>query len=73
MSDLLEGTKTEKLTESFKKYLPTILSEDTVSTRKQSLTENKSIVTGDKAVTEAEHSDADGADIINLRKLAGLT
>jgi len=53
--------------------LPTILSEDTVSTRKQSLTENKSIVTGDKAVTEAEHSDADGADIINLRKLAGLT
>ena len=73
MSDLLEGTKTEKLTESFKKYVPTILSEKIISTKKQPLTENKSIVTGDKAVTEAEHSDADGADIINLRKLAGLT
>jgi septum formation inhibitor MinC len=72
MSDLLEGTKTEKLTESFKKYVPTILSEKIVSTRKQPLTENKSIVTGDKTVTEAGNS-ADGADIINLRKLAGLT
>ena len=72
MSDLLEGTKTEILTESFKKYVPTILSENTVSTKKQSLTENKSIITGDKEVTEADES-ADGADIINLRKLAGLT
>ena len=72
MSDLLEGTKTAKLTESFKKYVPTILSEKIVSTKKQPLTENKSIVTGDKAVTEADES-ADGADIINLRKLAGLT
>ena len=72
MSDLLEGTKTEKLTESFKKYVPTILSEGNVATKKQPLTENKSIVTGDKAVTEADES-ADGADIINLRKLAGLT
>lgn len=75
MTDLLESVKTENLKTAFKKYLPAVLNE-TVSAKtetKQTLTEGKVTEhTGDRAATtEVKSSDGD-ADIIQLKKLAGL-
>lgn len=73
MTSLLESVKTEKLRDTFDKYLPTVLNESktTTSKTKAKLTEGKTVVTGDRASrtqTEAEGS----AEIIRIKKLAGL-
>jgi hypothetical protein len=73
MEDLLKTTKTENLRESFNKYLPAVLSEKTVKPEgktviSESATSQKTAVTGDKTSSE----DSAPADIISLRKLAGI-
>lgn len=75
MSALLESVKTEKLRGAYEKYLPNVLKEDTTNKKaknKAKLTEssNKKEITGDKAKNQSETG---GAEIINLRKLAGIS
>ena len=71
MGALIESVKTEKLRDAFNKYLPNVLSEDaTVSKQeKAKLTESTKVVTGDKKATQSETG---SAEIINLKKLAGI-
>ncbi len=73
MNSLLESVKTEKLREAFDKYLPTVLSEKAKpSQSKAKLTEGTTVLTGDRASrtqTETEGS----AEIIRIKKLAGLS
>ena len=76
MSDLLESVKTEKLEESFNKYLPSVLDGETPRVKK---TLSESVVsehTGDKAVvvkTDADDKADDIVEIDMIRKLAGLS
>jgi hypothetical protein len=70
MGALLESVQTKELQSAFNKYLPSVLREDTkkVETKKV-LSESAKEVTGNKqSVAEA----AVDANIVNLRKLAGL-
>lgn len=73
MGALLESVKTEQLRTAFNKYLPNVLNEGTKGTKvsstkeKAQLTESTKVVTGDKS-----NQSETGADIINLKKLAGI-
>lgn len=74
MSNLLESVSTSKLEAAFNKYLPTVLNEsskvESQSRKTTQLNESRtSEVTGNKAHTQDSESDA---EIINLRKLAGI-
>ena len=75
MSDLLESVKTEKLEESFNKFLPSVLDGETPRVRK---TLSESVVrehTGNKQAPAPAEA-ADNADVVELdqiRKLAGLS
>ena len=74
MEDLLKTVKTENLRESFNKYLPAVLNESVSATKaKTVITESaasqKTEMTGDKTSSE---QDAAGAEILSLRKLAGI-
>lgn len=75
MMDLLESVATERLDETFKKYLPTVLEEQAPRVKKQSLSEStKQEHTGDKApVQTVAHESADVVELDAIRKLAGLS
>lgn len=72
MEDLLKTTKTENLREAYNKYLPAVLNEKTGTKTKTVISESaasqKTEVTGNKTSSE----DSAPADIISLRKLAGI-
>ena len=72
MGALLESVKTEKLRDAFNKYLPNVLKEDVQVSKKEKakLTENTKVVTGDKA---SQPEVGKSAEIINLKKLAGIS
>jgi len=70
MRNLLEGVQTKKLENAFNKYLPAVLNENVVKSKKATLTESVKEVTGDKSVPQDTQSD--DSNMINLRKLAGL-
>jgi hypothetical protein len=77
MLDLLESVKTERLTEAFNKYLPSVLDGAPLTVRK---TLRESVVkehTGNRLApaktAEAEDDDADVVNIDVIRKLAGLS
>ena len=75
MGTLLESVKTSQLQDAYKKYLPSVLNEDDrTTTKKTRLTENKSNknVTGDEG-RRAQHEAVGSADIIEIKKLAGLS
>jgi hypothetical protein len=70
MNNLLESVSTSKLKAQFNKYLPTVLNESS-PVKSQKLTESqKTVITGNKAATANET--ANEAEIINLKKLAGI-
>ena len=71
MGALLESTKTADLQNAFNKYLPSVLKEDAKPQKtKKVLSESSKEVTGGKSnVTEATVD----ANIVNLRKLAGIS
>ena len=71
MNALLESTQTSELQKAFNKYLPSVLKEDTKSETKKVLSESSKEVTGNKANSSAEADTT--ADIVNLRKLAGIS
>lgn len=68
MSQLLESVQTEKLNTAFDKYLPAVMAGE--APKKKALTEGKE-VTGNKEATQISGQD-NTADIIHIRKLAGL-
>ena len=72
MGALLESTQTDKLQTAFNKYLPSVLKEDAVKPEKKVLSESAKEITGDKALTESAEAES-GADIVYLRKLAGIS
>ncbi len=83
MAELLEGIKTEKLREAFKKYIPAVTNGtgNTVLTKRvktETLSESKKVITGDKInklteAVEVEDVDANNsADIYDLKRLAGI-
>jgi hypothetical protein len=72
MSELLESVQTTRLTESFNKYLPTIIEGSTGTTKKrQALVEAKEI-TGNKVTTTKTNSSEPDSNIVDIRRLAGL-
>ena len=76
MVDLLETVKTTNLKTAFKKYLPAVLNEGVSSEAKQSLNEGKVTEhTGDRdeqMVISSQESEGSDANIIQLKKLAGI-
>ncbi len=73
MSALLESTNTDKLQNAFNKYLPSVLKEDVKTPEKKVLSENSKEVTGNKEALAESAEAGKGAEIINLRKLAGIS
>lgn len=72
MEDLLRTVKSEKLKESYDKYLPSVLNNDRViskGTTKTVISESTVEVTGNK---QPKEQPAPAAEIIDIRKLAGL-
>ena len=69
MSELMETVKTERLNESFEKYLPSVIN-GKAPQKKQALVEAKEI-TGNKISNNNRSSDSD-SNIVEIRKLAGL-
>ena len=72
MSELMESVKTERLNESFEKYLPSVINGKTPQ-KKQALVEAKEI-TGNKISNNPRSSETTEGDsnIIAIRRLAGL-
>jgi len=76
MSDLLESVKTEKLEESFNKYLPSVLDGDTPRVKKTLSESVTSEYTGNKAAVITAEADDKAENIVEIdmiRKLAGLS
>lgn len=73
MGDLLESVQTDRLAAQFKKYLPSVLREDAApKASKTTLNESqKTEFTGNKAAVTSGTGETQ-AEIINLRKLAGI-
>jgi hypothetical protein len=72
MGELMESVKTEKLNESFEKYLPAVLNGNAKTPqKKQALVEAKE-VTGNKVISNTNRSSENDSNIVDIRKLAGL-
>lgn len=73
MRELMESVKTEKLNESFEKYLPAVLNGNAARApqKKQALVEAKE-VTGNKVISNTNRSSEADSNIVDIRKLAGL-
>jgi hypothetical protein len=75
MNELMETVKTERLNESFEKYLPSVINGNTSKApqKKQALVEAKEI-TGNKISNNPRSSENDQAtsNIVDIRRLAGL-
>ena len=85
MQDLLESVQTDNLKKQYEKYLPTVLNENVKkqaksTASKKTLKENiepkartqKTVITGNKPVHVSPTTTDAGAEIINLKKLAGI-
>lgn len=72
MVDLLESVQTAKLSSAFDKYLPSVMSGNTPEKRKAKLTEGTEI-TGNKKVEETIDSDTSKSNVVELKRLAGLS
>ena len=77
MTELLETVKTEKLEESFNKYLPSVMNEEgSVRTKKEVISESvKTEHTGNRSLDGQTGPDRELVDVVaidEIRKLAGL-
>jgi len=70
MNELLESVQTNKLRSAFDKYLPAVMNGGTVSAKKV-LSEGTEI-TGNKHQAQQQGSEVKTAEIIDIRRLAGL-
>jgi hypothetical protein len=78
MSELLESVQTSKLQSAYEKYLPAVLNNRATAPaapapQKQMVAESKAVVTGDKAATNAAVNKTHDTNVIELKRLAGLT
>lgn len=72
MLDLLESVQTNKLRNSFEKYLPAVIDEKQKKSTKKNLNESKE-VTGNREYSQNNFSrHSDDANVIDIRRLAGL-
>ena len=69
MSELLESVQTNKLHATFDKYIPAVMEGNVPA--KKALTEGKE-VTGDKNTQAPIGAENKGAEIFDIRRLAGL-
>jgi len=69
MTELLESVQTDKLQKAFDKYLPAVM--DGGRPAKKALTEAKE-VTGNKQQAQTASTESKGAEIFDIRRLAGL-
>lgn len=73
MKDLLTTVRTDSLRESFEKYLPNVLDNRAVHSAKKTIVEStqsqKTVITGNKIADKEQPATA---DIVSLRKLAGI-
>jgi hypothetical protein len=69
MSELLESVQTSKLHGSFEKYLPAVLKGNTPE--KKALVEAK-IITGNKQTNSISSANQSQAEVIDIRRLAGI-
>jgi len=69
MNELLESVQTDKLQKAFDKYLPAVM--DGGRPTKKALTEAKE-VTGNKEQAQTASTESKGAEIFDIRRLAGL-
>ena len=83
MAELLEGVRTEDLRKAFKKYATAVTSGagttslSTKSSTVKPLAESKKEITGNKTTNltesvESDNSDSESAEIIEMKRLAGL-
>ena len=76
MRSLLESVQSDKLKNSFDKYLPAVLNEGSEKARKSSLTESVStVVDGNKSAKKEQYVEEDydaRSNVIDLKRLAGL-
>jgi hypothetical protein len=72
MTDLLESVQTDRLRLSFEKYLPAVIDGNTPAKKKATLTEGKEI-TGNREQTQVVKNKADDSNVLELRRLAGLS
>ena len=70
MGELMETVKTERLNESFEKYLPSVIN-GKAPQKKQALVEAKEI-TGNKVISNTNRSSEADNNIVDIRRLAGL-
>lgn len=71
MSDLLENVQTSKLRTVYDKYLPAVLnSSKSAASKKTSLTEGRTTMTGDKTAKSSASGESD--NVFDLKRLAGL-
>jgi hypothetical protein len=72
MSELLESVQTQRLNESFNKYLPTVIDGGGAPKRRQALVEAKEI-TGNKVTKDTTTiSSEPDSNIVDIRRLAGI-
>jgi len=71
MKDLLESVKTEKLEETFAKYLPAVLNETIVEKSKGVLTEGRVVKTGARVQPNTPQTE-DSRELAEIVKLAGI-
>jgi homoserine dehydrogenase len=72
MVDLLEGVRTDKLRTAYDKYLPAVLNNaHPVAATKQTLSESRSVVTGNKAAKTASQTEVSN-NVVEMKRLAGL-
>jgi hypothetical protein len=69
MRNLLESVQTARLKNAFEKYLPAVLEDRSVKTKKV-IAESVTTVTGDKSVPSSQQEDR--SNVIDLKRLAGL-
>lgn len=84
MNELLSNVKTEKLKEQFNRYLPVVLKSDSKVGERKTLSEGtetraqSKVITGDRnnvlaeSVKTEDNGDVSSAQIIELKKLAGI-
>jgi hypothetical protein len=75
MTDLLESVQTSRLRSAFEKYLPSVINsngKEAPAKQKKALTEGKE-VTGNRETTATTGSkNNNNANVVELRRLAGL-
>jgi hypothetical protein len=72
MSELLEGTQTDRLRSVYDKYLPSVLNETKSNDKPKAkpLMENRTVVSGDKTAKPSVQYDTD--NVVDIKRLAGL-